>query len=422
MKIYLKLNKNKSNENFTKNILKIFLLFIVIVIITSSLIILSSCSSVFRASITGRYIDAETEDGINDGYVFLYTSKAKFEIDWEDYQKNKDYNIFFNNSFSATTTTTSNNQTGVFTFNSIVWQTLIPDFGKDADVCDIYIVFYHEDYDASYTTQKLVSDSTTRLTPIKVIRIKNSATITGVIVDISNNNPVPNVNIKIYVPLTWTFDSNNNPIVDDNSFENKATYTTTTNANGEYSVKISYPKIPSIENDKGKTKVRIVVSITNFEASNDIDPNFTNNTSWDPDGNGIFEDYYESDTIEKDSTKYMPDLKIRRTLFNESINGIVKLSGNGVNGYKVKVIYKTTNNVITSKSTRTYTYYPNDQNTIEGYFNLDNLNLVPDNVEGTQNYQDVTIEIYDTGDLLKKTINNFRVYENSDNYIEIELP
>ncbi len=112
---------------------------------------------------------------------------------------------------------------------------------------------------------------------------------------------------------------------------------------------------------------------------------------------------------------------MRREIFTESVNGVVKLSGNGVNGYKVKIIYLTRNNTSTSKSSRTYTYYPNDQTSIVGYFEITNLELIPDGVEGTQNYQDITIEVYNSADALQTTINNFRVYENSDNYIEINL-
>ncbi len=380
-----------------------------------------SCSSVFRASLTGRYIDIETENGIDDGYVFLYTSENKFNIDWQDYLDNKNYNTFFTNSFSSTTTTTTNNESGVFTFNAIVWSTLSPLFGKDADVAQIYLVFYHEDYGASYCTQKIVSDSTTRLTPIKVDRIKNSATIHGIISDASSSEAIANVTVRIYVPKNWTFNSSNDPIVDDSSFENQATYTTTTNANGEYTVKISYPKMPSTTQDYGKTKVRIVYSLTDYETSSSIEPNLTDNSTWDPDGNGTYEDYYESSTILKDTTTQIPALHMRRTIFTESINGVVKLSGNGVNGYTVKITYKTRNNTTTSKSSRTYTYYPNNQTAEPGYFEINNLELAPDGQEGSQNYQDVKIEVYDSLGALVKTINNFRVYENADNYIAIDL-
>ncbi|MFN3410824.1 MAG: carboxypeptidase-like regulatory domain-containing protein [Exilispira sp.] len=385
------------------------------------LFLLFSCSSVFRASLTGKFIDDQTEEGIDDGYVFLYSEESKFNEDWADYQLNHDYRTFFNNCFSSTTTTRQNNESGVFTFNAIVWSTLNPLFGKDADVRDIFLVFYHEDYDASYSKQKIVSDATTRLTPIKVNRIRNSATIHGVILDVSSNTGIANVTVRIYVPNTWTFDSNDDPVVVNSNFDNNPSYTTTTDANGEYNVKISFPKIPDLTNDHGKTRVRIVISLTDYISSKDVDPNLTENTNWDPDGNGQYEDYYESIVINKDSTAQMPNLKMRREIFTESVNGVVKLSGNGVNGYKVKIIYLTRNNTNTSKSSRTYTYYPNDQTSIVGYFEITNLELIPDGVEGTQNYQDVTIEVYNSVDLLQTTINNFRIYENSDNYIEINL-
>lgn len=411
----------ENNKNYHKKAVIKINYFLILFLLLSIYIILFSCSSVFRASLTGRYIDSETENGIDDGYVFLYTSEDKFKEDWNDYQTTKDYNTFFTNSFCSTTTTTTNNQSGVFTFNAIVWSTLTPLFGKDADVQQIYLVFYHEDYDASYSTQKLVSDSTTRLTPIKVDRIKNNATIHGIISDVSSGNGIANVTVRIYVPKSWTFDSNDEPKVTDDDFETSPSYTTTTNANGEYTVKISFAKIPSLTDDKGKTKVRIVISLTDFETSSDIDPNFTDNTTWDPDGNGKYEDYYESITINKDTTAQMPNLKMRREIFTESVNGIVKLSGNGVNGYRVKITYLTRNNTSTSKSSRTYTYYPNDQTSIVGYFEITNLELASTGVEGTQNYQDVTIEVYNSSGDLQTTINNFRIYENSDNYIEINL-
>lgn len=401
-------------ENFHEKL--IFIIYLILLVLS-----LSSCSSVFRASLTGKYVDNENENGINDGYVFLYTDERKFNEDWDDYKSTKNYQVFFNNSFSSTTTTTQNNEAGVFTFNAIVWQTIFPMFGKDADVQTVYLVFYHEDYDASYSTQKIVSDSTTRLTPIKVERIKNSATIHGIVVDAASSQPISNVTIRIYVPNTWTFDSNGEPVVLNSDFNNTPSYTTTTDANGEYNVKISFPKMPSTTIDKGKTRVRITISLTDFETSHAIDPNLTDNSDWDPDGNGKYEDYYESITINKDTTAQMPSLKMKRVIFTESLNGIVKLAGNGVNGYRVRIKYLTRNNTTTYKSSRTYTYYPNDQTSIPGYFEINNLELISSGVEGTQNYQKVDIEVYNSLDQLQTTIYDFKIYENSDNYIEINL-
>lgn len=260
----------KKNNNILKIFLFAFLCFF--------LFLFFSCSSVFRASLTGRFIDDETEDGIDDGYVFLYSEESKFNEDWADYQVNHDYKTFFNNSFSSTTTTTQNNESGVFTFNAIVWSTLNPLFGKDADVRDIYLVFYHEDYDASYSTQKVVSDATTRLTPIKVNRIKNSATIHGIISDVSSNTGIANVTVRIYVPNNWTFDSNDDPVVVNTNFNNTPSYTTTTDENGEYNIKISFPKIPDLSSDHGKTRVRITISLTDYATSHDVDSNLTENT------------------------------------------------------------------------------------------------------------------------------------------------
>ncbi|MCX8058230.1 MAG: carboxypeptidase-like regulatory domain-containing protein [Spirochaetes bacterium] len=383
--------------------------------------ILFSCSSVFRASLTGKYIDSETGNGINDGYVFLYTEENNFKEDWNNYQKNSNYLIFFNNCFTSITTSNQGNESGVFNFNAIVWKTLFPNFGKDADIMDIILVFYHEDYGVSYTRHRIISDSTTRIPPIKVERIKNSAIIRGKIIDISSGEGIPNVSVNIYVPESWSFDVNGDPIVNDSNFNNKPTYTVLTDSNGNYSIKISFPKVPNLKDDKKKTKVRVLISLTDYETSSNIDSNLTDNTSWDPDGNGIYEDYYQSFVINKDATVQLPPLKMRKLIFTESINGVVKLSGSGVNGYKVKITYKTRNNEQTSKTTRTYTFYPNNQTSIPGYFEIQNIELYPDGVEGNQNYQDIKIEVYDSMNNLKTTINNFRIYENADNYIEINI-
>jgi len=119
------------------------------------------------------------------------------------------------------------------------------------------------------------------------------------IVNVSSGEPIPNVTVRIYVPKNWNFDSNNNPIVNDSSFDNKPSYTTTTNANGEYTVRISFPKMPSASQDYGRTKIRIVYFLNDYETSNSIEPSLVDNNSWDPDGNWIYEDYYESSTIIK---------------------------------------------------------------------------------------------------------------------------
>lgn len=112
--------------------------------ITVLLLALTSCSQVFEAGVSGRLTTDSrgSEQGAAGVYVYAYTNKNTYESDLVKF-KNGSITRPSEGSYIPATTTNAN---GEFTINKIVWETKNGKFGKTADVINLYLIFYHEDY------------------------------------------------------------------------------------------------------------------------------------------------------------------------------------------------------------------------------------------------------------------------------------
>ena len=127
-----------------------------------SVLLLSGCSAVFKAGVSGTVRDAEStanpKAGIANMDVYAYTSESARDTDLSGWQAGTTA-IGSSSSYVGRTTTGAD---GTFTINRLVWETFSPAFGKTADYRDLFMIFYQADF-GLHTNSKpitVISDST----------------------------------------------------------------------------------------------------------------------------------------------------------------------------------------------------------------------------------------------------------------------
>lgn len=138
------------------------------------IILLTSCSAVYYGGITGTVKDAETGEGINDVMVAVYFDEGRRNLEYDAYDKNA--HADFNPSGADGIAYTSAN--GSYSFSKVWWETNSPEYGKDADKADVYLLFYNENYgltksDSSVT---LYSESTSQIKTAELTSIVDTYT------------------------------------------------------------------------------------------------------------------------------------------------------------------------------------------------------------------------------------------------------
>ena len=138
------------------------------------IIILTSCSAVYYGGITGTVKDAETGEGINDVMVAVYFDEGRRNSEYDAYDKNA--HADFNPAGADGIAYTSAN--GSYSFSKVWWETNSPEYGKDADKADVYLLFYNENYgltksDSSVT---LYSESTSQIKTAELTSIVDTYT------------------------------------------------------------------------------------------------------------------------------------------------------------------------------------------------------------------------------------------------------
>ncbi len=367
-----------------------------------------SCSTVFTASISGSTIDKESweedeqEIGIGDVEVFLYND----EKDWtEDYtrwteegirpdtvEEDEDPNFFLSTITGAD---------GAFTFSGIIWNRFFPTYGKSGDRVEVYFLFHNRDYGISKNPSPvyIVSDVTNQLTPFKLERITNPATIEGTVINSNTGEGVGAVNISIFVADT----------LDPAEYPEEPDYQTTSGPEGEYTQTFSFPKALG---DSGKVKVTAARNGFNCE-------------NYDGDGTPAG-DYLETGLIEKDTTYTAADIEIKQTEFSETLEGRISddLSNEDLytNGVEITLSYTDPD---TGDSVTKVTYSQNrpvgDTSVEKGYFIFTNLqwndsDYTTDNSEVT-----VTLSYSLAGTPLgTASPTSYELKANEQNYVAVE--
>ncbi len=235
----------------------------------------ASCSMVFSSSVNGRIIDKElreqgTVQGIADARVFLYTEKKAWEEDFANYIEGNTATLPDapgKNQYNYFQSTVTNAQ-GNFQFSGIIWHTYFSQFGKTADRREIFILVYHPDYGLVKNENPyfIVSDVTTELPLMEIEDIWNKGTIFGKVLNWKDNSPLANATVAVYVPDSWSYTSGGSVVDSSLSFPDRPAYTTTTDADGTWSLTIRYKKMPGKFDTVNKTKVLITWPRTDWRA------------------------------------------------------------------------------------------------------------------------------------------------------------
>jgi len=314
------------------------------------------CSVVFTGSITGELHDREayqadeTGSGISDAAVYLYTEEEPWSEDlaaWDggsgplpDYPTDSEGNPIDPRYFLKTVT----DEDGGFTFNGFIWEDLFPQYGKSGDRKEIFLLYYREDYalTGNDTPVYIVSDVTNRLPPTLLQRIVNTAVITGTVADASSGQGIQNVNVSVYVPESWGYNESTGEM-EDIVWSEDPDYTLVTDAEGEYNREIEFPPEPSLVDNRGTVKIRIVFDRNNYQTSNAVDGDITDG-GWDRNGDETIdsdedEPYYQSDWIHDGRSETMATIDMRRTEYSTTVEGRIfdNAGANGLNGIEVRL-------------------------------------------------------------------------------------
>lgn len=131
---------------------------LLLLLLISMLVLLASCSAVFKANLGGKVRDDESDEGIANMAIYAYTNITQRDSDFDNYTEG-----IFNPSNAAGYIARTNSDTdGSFVINKIIWESTFPEFGKTADYKEIALLFYHEDYGLKINKDPvwITSDST----------------------------------------------------------------------------------------------------------------------------------------------------------------------------------------------------------------------------------------------------------------------
>ena len=150
--------------------------------------VLLGCSQVFEAGISGTVVtkDGTRDEVVSNVSVFAYTDKGLRNSDLAKFRAGTIKRPSEGSGYVATTTTNAN---GEFVVNKIVWETKKSEFGKTADVNELYLIFYHEDYVVTSADATIISGSTNQ---------------SNVYVMLEGNKDYTTINVTVYDVATWT--------------------------------------------------------------------------------------------------------------------------------------------------------------------------------------------------------------------------
>lgn len=241
------------------NNLKIYKL-IFLSVFLEIIFIFSSCQSVFSGGTGGVIVDAESTSspkaGIANVDVYAYTSEADCNSDAKAW---KEGTLFAPKSEYYAHT--SSGADGSFSISKLVWETnpFKSDFGKDADVTKVYLLFYHENYGLKKGETLIVSDSSSDTVYVELTSIRKTTVLNLNFVDVSTeNNTSEPVYVKVTVPQTTENNTDAKPKVYD------AVIT------GSGQMLISYPRWKSDSDKNAGKENQPEINIEYEQSSDDI--------------------------------------------------------------------------------------------------------------------------------------------------------
>lgn len=161
--------------------------------------VFAGCYSVFSGGTGGLVVDAESTSnpkaGIANVDVYAYVSESDRDGDFDKWAEGT---VFTPSGYYGHTTTGND---GSFTISKLVWKENKPDFGRDADYTDVYLIFYHENYGLTKGQTVIISDSSTDTVYAELKAIRKSTVLNLNFVDVATGTNTGNgVYVKVSVP------------------------------------------------------------------------------------------------------------------------------------------------------------------------------------------------------------------------------
>jgi hypothetical protein len=200
--------------------------FLVGAVLAASGLLFTACSVVFTSSLNGIVVDKDDyenggssiDPGVNDVEVYLYFSETDRDIDYDlwkeedispDEAEIKRYEVD-----TLTNIEPNTGKSGYFSFDSVAWNNLFPEYGNAEDVIEVFFLFQRESYGITREKATVTSDEDKTVGPIVLERtedreIRYGGLLNGVVwFDYggdgytSGTDEVNGVEIKLYVDET----------------------------------------------------------------------------------------------------------------------------------------------------------------------------------------------------------------------------
>lgn len=192
-------------------------------VLAASGLLFTACSVVFTSSLNGIVVDKDDyenggsslDPGVNDVEVYLYFSETDRDIDYDlwkeedispDEAKIKRYEVDTLTSIEPNT-----GKSGYFSFDSVAWNNLFPEYGNAEDVIEVFFLFQRESYGITREKATVTSDEDKTVGPIVLERtedreIRYGGQLNGLAFDDANSNftydageEVTGAEVKLYI-------------------------------------------------------------------------------------------------------------------------------------------------------------------------------------------------------------------------------
>lgn len=255
---------------------------------------LTGCYSVFTGGTGGTIVDAEStsnpKTGIANVDVYAYTTEKDRNADFDAWTEGSTFKPAA--EYYGHTTTGSS---GTFSLSKIVWKAYTPTFGKDADVQQIYLLFYHENYGLVKGETLIVSDSTADTVYQELTKIRKTTVLNISMIDVANDATTSeNVYVKVSVPQTTSTNTSATAKVYD------ATIT------GTGVITVSYPRWQSEDEKSAGNETNPEVTISYYQSADEI----TWKGCWNGDGPNAYDFYSDGFTVKKTINNDSYDVKL----------------------------------------------------------------------------------------------------------------
>lgn len=218
-----------------------------------------SCYSVFSGGTGGQIVDAEStsspKQGIGYVDVYAYTSLMDREIDFNSW---KEGTVFKPNaSYYGHTTSEAD---GTFLINRLVWKSTNPAFGRDADVSQVYFLYYHENYGLTKGQTLIVSDSTSSTVYQELTAVRKTTSLNLTFKDASTGNVTgKSLYVTVSVPQTTANNTDALPKI----YETEIT--------GSGTIQVSYPRWQNDEDKSAGKETAPSVLVKYYQSAQETD-------------------------------------------------------------------------------------------------------------------------------------------------------